>query len=396
MKKIITLCMLMAVLPMAFAVDLETATPENCFGTDCATMTGAAGAVVIDDCMDKLYMDVSLSGLADGNYQLTLQTTPGDKRLDSTNVCAVPNGAMGGAHANAWECGSWSDYSFYNFEMDAVPTAGVFTGSYEVTLPEGYYNVAVLVKHDAEPEGTGGASYPIILQKEDITFSISEHCVSECTQRVIVLEDLVSALTGRIVALESILPTPGPIGPQGIPGEKGDKGDKGDAGDVGAVGPQGPAGIDGVNGTNGKDGANGSDGVNGTDGAAGPEGQQGPVGPMGPQGLPGEQGLIGPEGPQGLKGDKGEPGESYDEERIAAVEDALAGFTSTFSFAFDNCDAKDRDVCRGSFSRDINYHCRAGFGVDNVCLKDNCIAKTKSTYCGHVGCNPETGLCNVA
>ena len=180
-------------------ITLETV-PNGCLGTDCEYMSEAIGTVTIDDCRDKLYMDVSLNGiyvnpdLGQSNYQITIQTYSGDKRLDSTGVCANPNAPMGGSHPNAWECGGWSDYSFYNFEMDALTTDGTFHKSYEITLPEGCYDVALLVKHDKVPEGTGGANYPIVLQKGHITFCVVGYCTSQQEERISNLEKKVEEL----------------------------------------------------------------------------------------------------------------------------------------------------------------------------------------------------------
>lgn len=176
------------VIALEKTINLDTIA-DGCLGTDCEFMESASGTVTIDDCRDKLYIDVDLSGLDPGNYQISIQTQSGDKRLDSTEVCPNPNAPMGGSHPNAWECGSWQDYSFYNFEMDALTTDGDFQKSYVIYLPEGYYDVALLVKHDKIPEGTGGANYPIILQKEHITFSVVGYCTAQQEERISALEE---------------------------------------------------------------------------------------------------------------------------------------------------------------------------------------------------------------
>jgi hypothetical protein len=221
---------------------------NNCLGTNCESTNGT-GTMTINNCDYKLHMDIGLTGLENGNYQLSLQTVSGDKRLDSIDICNNPNAPMEG-YSNAWECGSWLDYSFYNFEMNASIIDGTFQNSYDVNLPTGDYNVTLLVKHDKNPDGTGGESYPIVLQKDNIIFSVSDTCTTDFQDRVIALENKVNAL--EMVYVNAT---------QGLKGDKGDKGDTGESGISGSNGSDGYTPIEGVdyfNGTNGIDGNNAS------------------------------------------------------------------------------------------------------------------------------------------
>jgi len=333
MKKLLIILAMTMILSMtnvlAKTIILDNANTGNCLGTDCEYQSTAIGTVTITDCRDKLYLNVSLSGLDTGNYQITIQTYSGDKRLDSTEVCAKPNAPMGvGTHINAWECGSWSDYSFYNFEMDALTANGNFQESYIIDLPKGNYNVILLVKHDKIPEGTGGASYPIVLQKGNVTWTIADYCCSLLEERVTVLEEQLKNI--------QLIPGPqGPAGPKGDTGEQGHTGDMGPQGEKGATGDTGEQGIQGKDGTNGVNGVDGFncwdlnqnyacdfltedknlDGIcstldcQGIQGIQGIQGEIGLTGLQGIQGLQGEQGIQGDTGAQGIQGEKGDKSE---------------------------------------------------------------------------------------
>lgn len=359
---------------LAETINLDN-TQTTCLGTDCEYVETALGTINIDNCGDKLYMDVDLSGLEEGNYQLSIQTYSNDKRLDSTIVCANPNGPMIG-HENAWECGSWEDYSFYNFDMDAV-TTGTFQESYEIILPEGYYNVILLVKHDKTPDGTGGASYPIVLQKGQITFSVSDSCMSQFQDRLIALENKVAELettctcvdgtngksayelwldegnTGTVQDfLNSLV---GPQGPQGLQGETG-------YGIPGETGPQGPAGSDGYTPVKGVDYFDGTDGTNATVDLT-------PI----------------------------ETKVSY----FDSVVNSLFKFFPLFDIYYHNpavekedCTTKANDYyCdyRGYSVRKDYYNCKSGYGTATECEVGKCSFITGHKLCDN--CNVNTGLC---